>query len=709
MSYAKYTKTDLTGGVWIITDKGRDYLRPSKAVTFAFDTETQTYLNNRLIEPKNLLKRTKDLTQEQKRARLSSITWAWQCYDEVNGFFMTNSFNEWLTYQCRCGYMFGWCYNSTFDFSQIDYEILAKGREVWKPHKHETDGKGYNKAQPFTYESVHNNTGARYALKLWYEYRNKDRHKYTHAVEYRDFMKLITGGLKNLLEGLDVRDNDGHPLRKLTMSYQEVDTQNISEADIDYCMIDVKGLLFAIKKFNDTIEAITDGERHIYGRYTNVMTAGGLAKAELLRALYPNKKPRYRLAEFQRNHPLTLIQDRYLRENNLYRGGIVYVNPRFKGKLLMSSTYGTMKRYDVNSEYPYSMAQIRDLIGAPFRKKFEEWENMPADERELYECIYILKSVSGVVKPGFIGFWYDPFKRDYVDVINEEGTHLMFEREFTEMLEWYDDVNIEIDDVILVRRGGYNYRSFINKNYELKASAKRDGNKTLTQYAKLMLNSSYGKLSERVERITGHYALNEETGAIHFITDGTEVNENSIMSVLVGSLITCFARCYILGKIREICPTPRDTFVYIDTDSIHTFNAYDKADPFTLGGLKLEAECDAVKYILPKTYVDIEKVNKDSTIEYDKIEVHSKGVNLSSVIGDLKKKQKGKKHGLPTLELINRKIAYGAQYTCLQAMNVRGGKCLIPIIKYLARLEQAPNDDDKVYLTNYNGAILTEV
>ena len=218
-------------------------------------------------------------------------------------------------------------------------------------------------------------------------------------------------------------------------------------------------------------------------------------------------------------------------------------------------------------------------------------------------------------------------------------------------------------------------------------------------------------MAERTERITGHYELNEATGAVHFVREGTEIDLTSSMNVAIGALITCVARCYILSKIREVCKGDiKHKFVYIDTDSIHAFvDGYDKADAYALGGLKLEASCEAVKYIAPKTYVDIERINKDGTIEYDDIEVHSKGINLSAIKADLKKKQKGKKNNKPTLELINRKIDYGAQYICLVAMNVKGGKVLLPTQKYLARVELAPNDDDKVVFTNYEGGMYTEI
>ena len=448
---SKYTKVKLDKGKWVITTKGHDYTRPQRACTFAFDTETQVYFDGKLLSNKQLFKKVRNLNNDAKRKRLNNVTWAWQCYDELNGFFMTNDFETFLLYQCATKYRFGWCYNSTFDFAQIDYELLAKGKNKWKPHEHvkRGSGKAYDKGQAWTYESVHNDMGARYAYKLWIPYKHQDRHEYVHAVEYRDFMKLVVGGLEKLLKDLNVVDNDGNPIRKLTMEYQAVSTNidDISDEDIAYCENDVKGLYFAIKMFNETIETQSNNELHIFGEETNVMTAGGFAKHELLRSLYPKlKTKRARIKAYQKDHPLTQAQDKYVRENHLYRGGISFVNPIYKGKLLTAEKMGgPMYRYDVNSEYPYAMATINDLIGKPTRKKLTEYDAMK-DKNE-YEAVFILTSVYGDVKRNYLGLWYDPFKKDFVEHINEQGTHLMFERELNEMAQWYDDFTYTCDEV----------------------------------------------------------------------------------------------------------------------------------------------------------------------------------------------------------------------------------------------------------------------
>ena len=706
-----YSKIALKGDKWIICEEGRDYKRPLKTCTFAFDTETQVYFDNKILTPKQLFKRTKGLKNEDKRKRLHNVTWAWQCYDEVNGFFMTNDFYQWLLYQCRCAYKFGWCYNLTFDFAQIDAQLLGEdARITWKPHVHAKRGSGvaYNKGQPWTYESIHNDMGARYAYKLWLPYRHDDRHVYTHAVEFRDFMKLIAGGLEKLLKDLNVCDNNGTPIRKLTMEYQAVSPtlEGLTESDINYCCNDVKGLYFAVKQFNDTIEAQSNGESHIFGPATNVMTAGGFAKAELLRSLYPDKKSKKaRLKQFKKDHPITAEQDKYFRDNHLYRGGISFVNPYKQGKMLVNCN---MRRYDVNSEYPYSMSIMQDLVGAPFKVSMSDYDKRYNTGE--YEAIYIHKSISGHTREGYLGMWYDPFRREYVTHINESGTHLIFERELVEMSNWYDDLEYRCDEVILIKRGGYAYKPFVDSNYALKNHAKQIDNSTLAQISKLLLNSSYGKLAERIERQSGHYELNEDTGAIHFVRDKVEIDTSSSMNVILGALVTCIARVYILSKIREIHDnTMCDTFIYIDTDSIHTLLEYKGADAIALGGLKCEAVCDAVKYIAPKTYIDILHVAKDGTVCYNDLEIHSKGINVQAVILDLKKKQKFKHKGLPTLKLLDTKIDYGQKYMCLVAMNVRGGKVLLPTEKYIAREELRPNTDDEIVYSNLEGGILQEL
>ena len=701
MLNTKYSREDLAGGEWVIFENGKNWRKPVKSHTFAIDTETFAMLDGEVISQDVMFERLQGVEMEEKRRRLSTRVWCWQCYDEYNGFFMTSSFDVWLYYHCLCGYGIGWCYNAKFDFSQIDWMLLAEQKERWKPHEH-TGKRGDSKGQAWTYESIHNDMGARYAYKLWIRYKNADRHNYVHAVEFRDFMNLYAGGLKRTLESLDVTDNAGNKVRKLDMNYQAVNVNALTEAEIDYCCNDVKGLYFAVKKFDISIAEQSNNECHCFGEDTNLMTAGGFAKHELLRSLYPtistNAK---RLKAFQREHPIEAFQDKWLRDNHLYRGGISFVNPLFKGKMTTASEMGkTMKRYDVNSEYPYAMSVMHDCIGRPQTLAYSTWLKWDKPKREQWECILILQSVTGQVKRGYMPLWYDPFKRDFVEIIEERGTHLMFECEFEEMLHYYV-IEYECQTVLIIRRGDKVFAPFVNENYALKAEAKREGNKGKQAVVKLKLNSAYGKLAERLVRIKGHYELSEESGAVHFVNDGEEVDEKARMSVILGALCAATARVWILSHIRKICGESEmyKIFVYIDTDSIHAFvYGYEEADAYRLGAFKLEAECEAVKYIAPKTYIDIEHVG--AIIDKSAIEMHTKGISIAAIAGEFASRDL-------TLDYIDKRFNYGEQYNVLCAMNVHGGKVLCPTAKFLARPELAVNN--YVITSGYDLSIYSEV
>lgn len=666
-----------------------------KTATFAFDTENLVMLDGKVIPQDEMKEALKDLSPAEMRARVSCKVWAWQIYDEFNGFFMTENFEEFLNECCLRGYKFGWCYNSTFDFSQIDYQILALGKDKWKWH--EKRKVGYDRGQPWTYTCLQNDMGARYSYKLWIPYKAENRHVRTHALEIRDFMKFCVGGLDKVLEDLDVRDNEGNPLRKLKMDYQAVKIDDLTEEERTYCEMDVKALYFAVKQFNQTIEEISEGECHIFGKETNLLTSGGLSKKMLLKSLYPECPSWKRLSTYQRQHPLSTEQDKYLREHKLYRGGITFLNPRYKGKMIKKPMY----RYDVNSEYPFAMTQINSICGEPYKIPFSKWLKMKKTEREKYEAIYILTSISGDVKPNMLGVFYDPFEREFVDNVDIRKPLLMFEREINELAHWYE-LEFTCEYVIVCPKGKKIYAPFIEKYYPLKSQATSP---TMRKVIKLILNSAYGKLAQRIEVVEGRYTLNPDTGCVRYEVTGESEEEKSRMSVLDGALVTAFARCYILSKIREICPNPSKDFVYIDTDSIHCFNEYKEADDKALGALKCEMVTKRCKYLLPKTYVDIKDVGDDGKIALESLEIHSKGISVKAIYDELViVNKKGKKKICYIMfDKLNEKFAFGKKFTCLQAMNVKGGKALVPVEKYLARPELAPEGFEEIYRDNMGG------
>lgn len=619
--------------------------------TAAGDTETFVYIDGVKKTLKDMYAETVLIPVAELRKRVTTRVWLWQLYDEINGFFATNDFETFMMRCAAVGYHTVWFYNARFDFSQIDYQILTS--QKWKHHENGSNTRG----QKWTYESLHNDMGCRYSYKFWVPYKNADRHVYTRAFDFRDFMNLYAGGLEKTLESLNVTDNDGNVVRKTEMEYNDVDEYNMTESELTYVVNDVKGLYFAVKKYNSQMESLSCGECRIFGKKPNIMTAGGFAKRELLRHLYPNLPPKKRLKKYQRTHPITVEFDKYCRENHLYQGGRVLVNPRYIGKFLTRK----MLKYDVNSEYPAVMADLRDLYGYPKYVSIHEYQKMV--NKSDYDCVYICQSIRAEMRENMIPIWYNVETKKYESNVVENVTHLIFKEEFEELTNWYD-IEAVIKHVIIIKKGQKIYAPYILANYERKQNA---ADLVERAVAKLHLNSSYGKLAERIERDTGVYELND-SGCVRFKLTGTEIDDAGRMSILVGAKITSNARIMLMRYIRDICGNPAEQFVYCDTDSIHAFvNEYADADNKRLGAVKLEMTTRACKYLAPKTYIDI---GVDGEIE-----LHSKGIStrfLKSIIDAASDVE------------IGERFSYDTQFECLQALNVVGGKALVGIKKYLA-------------------------
>ena len=114
-----------------------------------------------------------------------------------------------------------------------------------------------------------------------------------------------------------------------------------------------------------------------------------------------------------------------------------------------------------------------------------------------------------------------------------------------------------------------------------------------------------------------------------------------------------------------------------NTDSVHVLAEYDKADPYNLGGFKNEGTFNCCKYIAPKCYFD-GKTDKNGA--FSELEIHSKGLSIKLIEEEFKTE-----NGWKTVEEVNKRFSYGEKFQPLSGMNIKGGKALIPIEKYLAK------------------------
>lgn len=620
--------------------------------TLGADTETKLYYKNSLLSEerayhlyndKDRLGRAKH-NQTWIKKNIEVRAYAFMLSDGKN-FALFQNAEDFLKCIAMMNAKLVYWYNARFDFAIFDYYFLTNG---WKDISEEIAGKNaYGKLPHGVYESLNGSFGQRYSMRVWQEYINRRSQRKVHNFRMIDICNIFGGGLKKNLEDWKIKDAEGNDVRKLEMDYVDASIED----DLQYMINDTKGLFLLAQKIDETMKEIS-GFSLSNGDF---MTAGGLAKKTLLKFMFGHE-PKDNIDLFKMSFPLTVDEDKDFRNNHLYLGGKCFVNP-FKRGIVQANIY----KYDVNSMYPDKMRNMLYPFGEP--------KIVSKIPKKRGSKVYILciSNLFGVLKRDKIPIWQDVITGDYVEVIREREKRYIWLEELLEMIQWYD---LEYDvDFILEYQGAKpkGVKTYVDTFYDIKCKEKG----AVKQGAKLLLNSAYGKLAQKIERDVCVYELDEETGAVHLVKKRTETDEKSMLSVVVGSRITALARVHLLTYIREICRgNVKDNFIYCDTDSVHALCPYDKCDDKALGMMKCEGIYKYGLYIAPKSY-----------LLYDgEYEVHCKGVNTNVVLEEIKKCKNF--HEACDVFRPNR------TFKCLCGLNVRGGKALLYVDKMIL------NDDN---------------
>ena len=166
------------------------------------------------------------------------------------------------------------------------------------------------------------------------------------------------------------------------------------------------------------------------------------------------------------------------------------------------------------------------------------------------------------------------------------------------------------------------FHNFVGEMYQLKEHASKVKNKSLRQFAKLILNTSYGwtalrrddktalrdiSLLEKWEDTDRFLYANEELGYIEIID---KVMTDTVQ-VQVGAYVTSYARLILLDALRT--QAEKGTVYYCDTDSIVCSEPMppEVVDEFRLGAWELESEIESGIFLQPKVYME-RKNGKDS-------------------------------------------------------------------------------------------------
>lgn len=282
-------------------------------------------------------------------------------------------------------------------------------------------------------------------------------------------------------------------------------------------------------------------------------------------------------------------KDKLLEYRQAYRGGRSQLNPIYKNKILYN-----VKRYDINSMYPYIMYSMYLPYGKPIpittfgNYKFEVYK---------LRIGFILKDnhIPSLLKKSKLYAGDDTYYTETDDIELLYITNIDYEI----LKKHYDIYYLEFIEGFGFKCSKNLFKEYIDKWYGIKNNSK--GAKRIV--AKTMLNSLYGKFGSNP---VGRKKIPILDEMLKF--EYTQEEDLKIYYLWLAMAVVSHAHLLLDTYIEK---SGYDKFVYCDTDSIHTLGdlPQDVIDDKELGKFKLESIEKKSKYVRQKTYLVQEQDN----------------------------------------------------------------------------------------------------
>ena len=285
--------------------------------------------------------------------------------------------------------------------------------------------------------------------------------------------------------------------------------------------------------------------------------------------------------------------------------------------------------YDINSAYPYAMLS-NHAYGLDFIRSEKELDDYPRGPaffriRAKSQGAYPFREKTGL-----------SFPED-----NQTREFRITGWELQAAIDTGTAGDPEILGVIYHLRT-HNFAEYIEHFYTQRLEAKARKDKAGDLFAKLLMNSLYGKFGANPENYgefcilpieemdellsdENEYSLSGELGPWLLAERELDDDEMRYFNVATAASITGYVRAYLW---RAICATGRDNALYCDTDSIATkSNGHELETGKELGKWKHEGEFDKAGIAGKKMYIFRGRPNHKGKREY---KTASKGVKLTN-------------------------------------------------------------------------------
>lgn len=280
--------------------------------------------------------------------------------------------------------------------------------------------------------------------------------------------------------------------------------------------------------------------------------------------------------------------------------------------------------YDVNSLYPSAMLGNPYPVGFPeyvdhpriARNRFNQWKR---DRRGLgfIKCAVYVPPQAIPPLPAKMG------KLAFVTG-HMVGTWTYIELEYAmencgvEVTEWMEAIHF--------KKTFHVFDRFVGTMYELKEQATIDGNRSMRNFSKLIMNTSYGWTGMRRDDKTALREMRmlpkwEDSGRILHINEemGYFEIQDQVMTdtvqVQIAAYVTSYARLVLLDAMRHMVDSGGEVY-YCDTDSMVCSQPLPDhlVDSSRLGAWDLEHKLDSGIFLQPKVYMFRE--NGKETIKF---------------------------------------------------------------------------------------------
>ena len=283
---------------------------------------------------------------------------------------------------------------------------------------------------------------------------------------------------------------------------------------------------------------------------------------------------------------------------NAYKGGINYVNPKYQNIWLDEDVYV----YDINSMYPWIYSTMR----MPDIRTIRKVGRLGKDDLGFV----MIDKIKARIKPNKMPLIklktgiHHANSSHYLDELNINMVFVLTNLEYQYMIENY--VIEEIGNISFLKADENKelqtaFNKFCDYWYEEKKLGRKNKDITREWFAKLMLNSLYGKFGQFESQYQNyHFVVNdtlEKADISNYIDSMWDAD------LAVASYITAYGRVKLANDINTV---GLDRFCYCDTDSLHVIGEAKELDVgLELGQWKLEGISRRSKFIQPKTYGEL--------------------------------------------------------------------------------------------------------